>query len=423
MGYERLRPSGLLDVPAPPATIRDMTDRPAPAVSRQADERFGLALATLVGAIGWLGIASIGFLLLSQSPPRAGDDLRLLLDAAGRAAAGQPLYLAVPPGTTLQASSLFYSYSPIVAQALVPLAGVPFVVVLVGWGLAATAGFLAVVRALDDAGRHLVRQVAVSLPYIFPFAITLLFGNANAWFPLVFGLGIMAVLRPDRRTAGIAGVALALGAAVKLHPASVGLWWLVRWLRDGRRGSAGTVVVAGVIAGLAVLLLSVLVGGTGPWIDYLAFLRSGTQTADLVGPLNIGPASQVALLLGGGEETARLLQAPVTLAAVGVTIIAAVRPRDPVEGLAWAVTASLVVLPVTWFHYPTALVPFAVAALARREGAPRPGRVSALVVGALAAAALAIVAPVAVWLAVALVLAAVRVSRPAQAAETAAVPA
>jgi uncharacterized membrane protein len=379
-------------------------------------DRAGLALATLVGAIGWLGIAWIGLQLLSLDPPRAGDDLRLLLDAAGRAAAGQPLYAVVSPETTLQASSLFYSYPPIVAQALVPLAGVPLAVVLVGWGIAATGGFLAVVRTLDDAGRHLVRQVAAGLPYIFPFAITLLFGNANAWFPLVFGLGILAILRPDRRTASIAGVALALGAAVKLHPVSVGLWWLVRWFRDGRRGSAGTVVAAAIMAGLALLLVSVLVGGPGPWADYVAFLGSGSQTADLVGPLNIGPASQVALLLGGSEATARLLQAPVTMAALGITIIAAVRPRDPVEGLAWAVTSSLVVLPVTWFHYPTALVPFAVAAIARREGAPQPRRVSALVVGALAAAALAIVVPVAVWLAVALVLAAVRVSRPTPAA-------
>ena len=386
-------------------------------VTRRMDERFRLALLVLVGAIGWVGIVVIGLQLLSLTPPRAGDDLRLLLDAAGRVAAGQPLYPAVPSGTTLEASSLFYSYPPIVAQALVPLARVPLEVVLVGWGFIATAGFLAVVRAFDHADRHLVRQVTAALPYAFPFAVTLLFGNANAWFPLVFGLGILAVLRPNPRTAGIAGVALALAVAVKLQPATVGLWWLVRWLRGGRQGTAGVVVVVAVVTGLAVLLLSVLVGGTGPWADYVAFLRSGVQTADLAGSLNIGPASQVALLLGGSDATARLLQVGVTLAALGITVIAAVRASDPVEGLAWAVTASLVVLPVTWFHYPTALVPFAVLALARRDGALRPGRVSVLVVCALAAAALAIVAPVAVWLAVALVLAAVRLSRPAPGVE------
>jgi hypothetical protein len=391
--------------------------------SRPSSSRSLLALVALVGAVGWLGVAWIGLQLLALDPPRAGDDLRLILDAAGRAAAGQPLYVAVIPGTVLQAHSAFYSYPPIVAQALVPLAGFPFLVVFVGWGLAATAGFLAVVRTFGDYDRHVLLYLGAGLPYVFPFAIALLEGNANAWFPVVFGLGILAVLHSNRRSAGFAGIALAVGAAMKLHPASVGLWWLVRWRRDGRRGSAGTVVAAGVAAGVAILLLSLLVGGTRPWIDYLAFLGSGTQTANLVDPLNIGPASQVALQFGGSEATARLLQVPITLAAVGITIIAALRPQDPVEGLAWAVTASLVVLPVTWFHYPAALVPFAVVALARRERASRPGRVSALVGGALAVAACAVLAPVSVWLAVALVLAAVRVSRPRRAAETAALPA
>jgi hypothetical protein len=37
----------------------------------------------------------------------------------------------------------------------------------------------------------------------------------------------------------------------------------VRWLAGGRRGSAGTVVAAGEVTGRAVLLPSLLVGGTG----------------------------------------------------------------------------------------------------------------------------------------------------------------
>lgn len=403
-----------------PATIHRVNAGPD-SIARTSDPRSSrlmLALAALVGAVGWIGVAWIGAQLLAMDPPRAGDDLRLLVDAAGRAAAAQPLYVTVVPGATLQAHSAFYSYPPVVAQALIPLAGLTFLVLFVGWGIAATAGFLAVVRTWGDRDSRLILGVAVGLPYVFPYVSALLEGNANAWFPVIFGLGILAVLRPDRRTAGIAGVALAAGAAAKLHPVSVGLWWLIRWLRDGRRGSAGTVVAAGVVAGGAVLLLSVLVGGTGPWIDYLTFLRSGTQTANLVDPLNIGPASQVVLLFGGSEATARLLQIPVALAAVGITIAAGARASDPIEGLAWAVTASLIILPVTWFHYPTALVPFAVVAFARRERASRPGRVSALVVGAAAIAAYAIFAPVTVWLAVALVLAAVRTSRPAQTAVT-----
>ena len=43
--------------------------------------------------------------------------------------------------------------------------------------------------------------------------------------------------------------------------------------------------------------MSLAVGGLGPWSDYLGVVRSASQ-ADLVTRLNIGPASQVALLLG-----------------------------------------------------------------------------------------------------------------------------
>ncbi len=62
---------------------------------------------------------------------------------------------------------------------------------------------------------------------MYPFAIALLFGNATAWLPLLFGLGILALTRPGGRTAALAGIALAIGTAVKIHPASVGLWRLV----------------------------------------------------------------------------------------------------------------------------------------------------------------------------------------------------
>jgi hypothetical protein len=85
---------------------------------------------------------------------------------------------------------------------------------------------------------------------------------------------------------------------------------------------------------------------------------------------------------------------------------------DPVGSLAVAATASLVVLPVTWYHYPTALLPFAAAAVFRSLGSAVTGRVVGLVVAAAAAAALSILAVVTVWLAVGLVLVAVRLSAP-----------
>jgi hypothetical protein len=92
-------------------------------------------------------------------------------------------------------------------------------------------------------------------------------------------------------------------------------------------------------------------------------VRAGAG-ADLVHPANLGPAAMLALL-AGDPDLARVLQWPVSIGAVVVTFLAARRVADPVASLAVAATASLVTLPVTWYHYPAALLPFGVAALGR----------------------------------------------------------
>jgi hypothetical protein len=148
-------------------------------------------------------------------------------------------------------------------------------------------------------------------------------------------------------------------------------------------------------------------------------VRAGSG-ADLVDPRNAGPAAQIALLLGGGgaaaESLARTLQIPVTFIALLVTVGAALRIADPVESLAWAVASSLVVLPVTWYHYPSALIPFALVAILRSASDAGDGSVARRVRWSVLAAA--VVAAVAIaWLpllyvAVGLVLVAVRMSRP-----------
>ena len=97
--------------------------------------------------------------------------------------------------------------------------------------------------------------------------------------------------------------------------------------------------------------------------------------------------------------------------AVATTVAAGRLLEDPVASFGVATIASLVVLPVTWFHYPVALLPVAIAAAARAEQAARPATVAA-VVAAVVAAGLAIVAPVVVWIAAAFVMFAIHVSRP-----------
>jgi len=163
------------------------------------------------------------------------------------------------------------------------------------------------------------------------------------------------------------------------------------------------------LAGLGIVAASLLVGGTAPWIDYVAFLRSGAATADLIARLNIGPASQLALLMGLDNAAARSIHVAVVLGALGATLAAGWKVRDPVVSFGLAATASLVVLPVTWAHYPIALIPVAIASAARATG-PGRAQMGGLLAAAIVVAAVALVAPPLMWVAVVLVLVAAQVS-------------
>ncbi len=170
-------------------------------------------------------------------------------------------------------------------------------------------------------------------------------------------------------------------------------------------------VAVAIVTGLGIIAVSLMAGGLQPWQDYAAVVRT-VSGAELVLRNNIGPAAQLAGLLGVGEDGARLLQLPVIAIALGATAWAALRLDDPVESLAIAAVASLVILPVTWYHYPVAVIPFGLAAYTR-VGEDRSTRVLLLLALAVGVAAVSIALPVTVWLAAGLVLAAVRASAPA----------
>ena len=110
---------------------------------------------------------------------------------------------------------------------------------------------------------------------------------------------------------------------------------------------------------------------------------------DLLDPRNLGPAVQVALLLGLGQSALAPMQGVVVVAALAAAVVAALAVDDPLESLLWAAFASLVPLPVTWFHHFAVLFPFGVAAVARVWADPRARRralawmAAALAVGAL----------------------------------------
>ena len=360
----------------------------------------------VVGGIAWTSLTLIALQLSEGSA--VGFDLELLLQAGRDVAAGRSPYdPAMLAGAAPQSTSLFYSYPPPVAQLLAPFAAIPSAVMLVGWWAGAVAALVIVGEGLrrrlapERSAARLALAALALAPLVLPFTVGLLFGNLDAWFPFLYGVMVLAVVQPARTTAFGGGIALAL-ASLKLHPASLGLWFLVRGMRGDRH--ALRVAAIAVAAGILVIVASVLLGGVALWSEYALIVQAGSG-ADIVDPRNAGPAAVITTLIGGDEPSARAIHVGVGIAAVAVTILAAWRRRDPLESFGWAAAASLATLPVTWYHYPSALIPIALAALLRAP-IERRDRVRVLVLAAGVTAAVALPALPLLWVAVALVIAA-----------------
>ncbi len=388
--------------------------------------RFARIACLLLATLGWVNVAVLGRAMLSRNPPAAGFDLELLLEAARRVADGRSPYDPSAVAGGLEARDLFYSYPPVVAQALVPLSGLPSWVVLSLWiagaalGLGVVAALLpraAIGRprtAIRDLGLDTVLLTAAVAPFFFPFTVAMLFGNVDAWFPFLLGLVVVAVggagAASPARARVAAGVSLAVAAAVKIHPATLVAWLLCRLRRPLRaQVSLLGLLATTFAAGLGILVVSLALGGPGPWRDYFDYMRFGSE-ADLASRVNIGPASQIALLLGS-SDLARPAALVVGVAAVALAVLAALRVGDPLESVAWAILASMVVLPVTWYHYPVALIPIALAAWTRSRGAGAARQITLWLLAAVLVADAAILLPVASWLAIGCLFVAVRLSR------------
>ena len=373
-----------------------------------------LATPVLIGAIGWIGIVMIGLQLSAASAGSLGFDLELLLQAGRDIAAGQSPYAPeLIGGSAPTATSLFYSYPPPVGQAMVPFAGVSSTVMLAAWGALAVGGLLLVTEGLrrqlapERRRAEVLAVVAAAAPLTLPFAVGLLFGNVDVFFPSFYGAMLVAVLAPSPTTAIAGGAGLVL-AALKIHPISMGLWFLVRSLKR-RQAGPGRALGSALVIGVAIVAVSVGLGGWSVWADYGQVIRAGTN-AIVVDPRNAGIAATLAGALGGDDGLARGLHLAVGVAAVVVTGWAAWRRDDPLESFAWATAASLSTLPVTWYHYPSALLPVAIAAGLRAPAAAR-RRVAWTIIAAGIVAAVAIAWLPLLWLAIGLVIMAARWSR------------
>jgi hypothetical protein len=258
-------------------------------------------------------------------------------------------------------------------------------------------------------------------PLWFPYTVGALFGNLDVFFPALYGLMLAAAAAdgsrpPDRRLVIVGGVALALASITKLHPALLALWFALRGLRS-RRGAAGLplpwlVLAAATVTGLAILAVSLAVGGIQPWLDYLGVLKASTNV-DLLDYRNLGPVAQICMVLGLGPAAIPPMQAVLLAIAIVVTAWSALRVDDAVESFAWASFASFVPMPVTWFHHFGALIPVGLAAALRSgaAGAKAQRNTLALIGIAFVIGIFGLGQPVA-WLFLPLTIAAVRTSRP-----------
>jgi hypothetical protein len=375
---------------------------------------------SMAAVVFWAAIAYLGVVMFNAVPRIAAFDLDLLVSAGRAVAAGQSPYdPALLRGVVPDAVDLFYSYPPIVGQVLAPISSLPLGVVAIAWSILSIGLLaLAVVRIGQLVAPEIARATLASASIAvaattFPLIIAVLFGNLDAFFPALYGAVLIAALSPRLRDQALGGAAIAIGTLTKVYPAGLGLWFLVRAARTrsaDRRPLFVTLAAAALVA-VALAAISLVLFGPGPWQDY-ATVASTAARAEIVDGRNAAPAAQLALWLHLDSGAARVFHLPVVAIAVAAILAAAWFVADPIESLAIAATASLFLLPVSWIHYPAALVPFGAAAVLRAQnGGPAVRRrVGALAAAALVAAALAIAWMPSLWIALTLGLLAVHAS-------------
>jgi len=248
-------------------------------------------------------------------------DLTLVLDAARRLGAGEPLY-ADPK----------FLYPPLAAVVATPLLAVDgFALSLVYAALKAILAVAGVV-ALTARRRPADRALAtVALVLSLPFLHDVFLGNANVVLVATMGL---AAFGPNRARHGIL---LGLAAAIVAKPFLVpfGLWLLVA----RRRVLAGTLA-----SGTAATVLGAALTGIPAYADWVrALVAGGRYAAPFAG--NHGVTALWPAAWG-----------PVAAVTAIALVVVLLRARPPVP-LVWAATAGILLAPYagTYSALPIAL--------------------------------------------------------------------
>jgi hypothetical protein len=265
---------------------------------------------------------------LSMLPPFS--DANTYLAAGERLNAGHGLY-ALAPGDRAVTIDRSVSSAPLLSPPPIavlwrPIAAVPFGFAL--WVAACWACLLGTLFVLVYRSGYPGAILGTLLaPAV---GEQLAAGNAIAFFPLLL---VLAWRLRDRRVAGVIVAAL---TSVKLAPVC-----FVAWLLGGRRRVPASFLVAGVV----ILLISVIGAGLDTWSAYIGVVRSTGPSPWSLSGLTGLPWLSFAML-AGGTVAAWLLRARrgrSFAVAVATSVLG-----TPAVGLSTLATLIAVLVPVAW---------------------------------------------------------------------------
>ena len=337
------------------------------------------------GCLIAINLASVAFFLLSYSrhgvsfgPYRIDLDVYRIGSAAWLR--GRDLYGALPPTTS--GARLPFSYAPIAAVLLAPLALVPMpvaVILLTTVTVALTALVLRVfLRSVPNGSWWSVCWLLPAALFLEPVRNTLNYGQVN--------VALMALVTADCLVAGPRwprGALVGIAAAVKLTPAGFVLFFVLR--RDWRA------------AGLAALSFCACTG-----VGFLLAWRDSVEywTSDIVQGSRPGSPAYTAnqsiqgVLARAGLDPHSPAGAVTWLVLSAVVVALAcrgMRGAFAASAAAWALSlnafACLLISPISWSHHwvwgETAVLTLAI--LGWRGRALMPGRLSLAIAAAGAA--------------------------------------